>query len=106
MLILSAGPTTIAENTLQAMSCQRWNADLSKEFYEQYQRTVDKYDKLIHNTTGFSFIMGAEAMIALEGACASLIEPGDSVLVLAKGVFGGGFAAYSRCRYTRQTYSG
>ena len=92
MLILSAGPTTIAENTLQAMSCQRWNADLSKEFYEQYQRTVDKYDKLIHNTTGFSFIMGAEAMIALEGACASLIEPGDSVLVLANGVFGRGFA--------------
>ena len=90
MLILSAGPTTIAENTLQAMSCQRWNADLSKEFYEQYQRTVDKYDKLIHNATGFSFIMEAEAMIALEGACASLIEPGDSVL--ANGVFGRGFA--------------
>ncbi len=92
MLILSAGPTTIAENTLQAMSQQRWNADLSKEFYEQYQRVVEKYDKVIQNSRGFSFIMGAEAMIALEGACASLIEPGDQVLVLANGVFGRGFA--------------
>ena len=92
MLILSAGPTTIADNTLQAMSQQRWNADLSKEFYEQYQRVVEKYDRVIKNTSGFSFIMGAEAMIALEGACASLIEPGDEVLVLANGVFGRGFA--------------
>ncbi len=92
MLILSAGPTVIADNTLQAMSIQRWNTDLSKEFYAQYQRTVAKYDELIRNTSGFSFIMGAEAMIALEGACASLIEPGDQVLVLANGIFGRGFA--------------
>lgn len=92
MIILSAGPTTIAENTLQAMSVQRWNTDLCKQFYEQYQRVVAKYDALIQNTKGFTFIMGAEAMIALEGACASLIEPQDKVLVLANGIFGRGFA--------------
>ncbi|RRD92592.1 alanine--glyoxylate aminotransferase family protein [Clostridiales bacterium COT073_COT-073] len=92
MLILSAGPTTIAPNTLAAMSQQKWNADLSKPFYEQYQRVVAKYDELIQNTSGFSFIMGAEAMIALEGACASLIEPKDKILVLANGIFGRGFA--------------
>lgn len=92
MLILSAGPTTIASNTLEAMSIQKWNADLSKGFYEQYQRVVDKYDRVIKNTKGFSFIMGAEAMIALEGACASLIEKGDEVLVIANGIFGRGFA--------------
>lgn len=92
MLILSAGPTTIAPNTLEAMGKQKWNADLSREFYEQYQRVVAKYDRLVGNTKGFSFIMGAEAMIALEGACASLIEPGDEVLVLANGIFGRAFA--------------
>ena len=92
MLILSAGPTMMADNTLQAMSRQRWNSDLSREFYEQYQRVTEKYDQVIQNNRGFSFIMGAEAMIALEGACASLIEPGDQVLVLANGVFGRGFA--------------
>lgn len=92
MLILSAGPTTIAQNVLEAMKIQKWNTDLSQGFYKQYQRVVDKYDELIKNTTGYSFIMGAEAMIALEGACASLIEKGDKVLVIANGIFGRGFA--------------
>lgn len=92
MLILSAGPTTMAKNTLEAMSIQRWNADLSRDFYAQYERIVAKYDQLIKNSTGYSFIMGAEAMIALEGACASLIESGDKVLVLSNGIFGRGFA--------------
>lgn len=91
MLILSAGPTTMAENTLEAMKMQKWNSDLSKDFYEQYQRVVAKYDEVIKNTTGYTFVMGAEAMITLEGACASLIEKGDSVLVFANGIFGRGF---------------
>jgi aspartate aminotransferase-like enzyme len=39
--------------------------------------------------------MSGEGILGLESACASLIEPGDKVLVLDNGIFGRGFADFA-----------
>ena len=85
--ILTPGPTKVAENVRMARALETTNPDLDPAFYEFYRVTCAKYSHFL-NTANPSFILSGE------GACASLTEPGDRVLVLDNGLYGKGFADF------------
>lgn len=91
--IMTPGPTQVKENIRLARSCACTNPDLDEEFYDFYKETCELISKLLH-TQNETIIMDGEGILGLEAACASLTEPGDSVLVLDNGIYGKGFADF------------
>jgi pyridoxamine--pyruvate transaminase len=89
---LAAGPVEVPERTRR---------DLSKPvlyhydpaFKEQFAHTSDLL-KQVFQTEYDVVIMQGEAILGLEAAAASLIEPGDKVLNLVSGVFGKWFQLF------------
>lgn len=92
-LIMTPGPTQVAENVRMARSLATTNPDLDLDFYEFYKKTCGTLSALMHTTNPF-FIMSGEGILGLEAACASLTEAGDRVLVIDNGIFGAGFADF------------
>ncbi len=99
--IMSAGPTSVHPEVLKASQRPLRNTDLDPEYIAFQRKTEEKISRLLH-TKAKSFIMLGEAMLGLDGAMASLIEPGDRVLILSNGVFGAGFEDIAK-RYGAQT---
>ena len=93
IMIMTPGPTQVAENVYHARSLRTTNPDLDPQFYEFYRDTCRLFGKLIH-TENPCFILGGEGILGLEAACASLTEQGDRVLVIDNGIFGKGFADF------------
>lgn len=90
---MTPGPTRVRENVRLARSLECTNPDIDEEFVEFYKETCDLLSKCL-NTKNETFILGGEGILGLEAACASLTEPGDKVLVLDNGLYGGGFADF------------
>ena len=92
-LIMTPGPTNIRERVRRALSKEITNPDLDLDFYEFYKETCDKLKELL-KTTNDVLILNGEGILGLEAACASIIEPGDRVLVIDNGIFGKGFGDF------------
>ena len=90
---MTAGPTEVRENVLNARSMPFTNPDLDLDFYDYYKETCELFSKAV-NTENEAFILGGEGILGLEAACASLTEPGDRVLVIDNGIFGKGFTDF------------
>lgn len=101
--IMSAGPTSVHPDVLKASQRPLKNTDLDKDYVAFQRETEQKISKLLH-TEAKSFIMLGEAMLGLDGAMASLVEPGDRVLVISNGPFGEGFHDMAQ-RYGAETVS-
>lgn len=91
--IMTPGPTQVRENVRLARSLETTNPDLDFEFYDYYKETCELIGELLH-TKNNCYILAGEGILGLEAACASLTEPGDSVLVIDNGVYGKGFADF------------
>lgn len=94
MIVMSAGPTLVPQNVRDAMVSNFTNTDLDKE-YIKFHRNVEKKISKLLNTDSLSFTMLGEAMLGLDGACASFISPNDRVLVLSNGIFSHGFKDFA-----------
>lgn len=92
-LLMTPGPTFVRENVRQAMAEQIINPDIDMDFYELYKETCQMVQKIIR-TKEEVLILDGEGILGLEAACASLIEPGDRVLVISNGIFGAGFGDF------------
>ncbi len=95
MLIMSAGPTHVPDRVRKAMVKNFTNTDLDPE-YIRFHRECEKKVSKVLNTEAKSFLMLGEAMLGLDGACASFVEKGDRVLVIVNGIFSEGFADFVR----------
>lgn len=91
--LMTPGPTQVNEEVLAARARIFKNPDVDLSFVEEYKQLCLKISRLL-NTDKESFILGGEGILGLEAACASLIEPGDKVLVIDNGIFGRGFADF------------
>lgn len=91
MLVMTPGPTMISKNVRSAMARKNTNTDLDMDFFEEYKMTCDMLKELVNSKKSYPIIMMGEALLGLEAACASIIEPKDKVLVIENGVFGEGF---------------
>ncbi|MGI8484850.1 MAG: pyridoxal-phosphate-dependent aminotransferase family protein [Thermomicrobiales bacterium] len=93
-LTMASGPVDVTVETLRAMQRPAlYHYD--PRFIEIFARTNDLL-KHVFQTEYDTVIMQAEAILGLEAAAASLIEPGDKVLNLVSGVFGKGFEPWIR----------
>jgi len=92
-LIMTPGPTSIADNVLFALGENSINPDLDKQFFIDYEKLLKKLANFL-NTSSDVLILGGEGILGLEASCASLIEPEDRVLCLSNGPFGKGFASF------------
>lgn len=92
-LIMTAGPTPVAENTRLARSEQGKNPRFDTSFLEDYKSITNKISSYL-NTENKTHILCGEGILGLEAACASLIEEGDRCLVITNGIFGDDFADF------------
>ncbi|MDO4477909.1 MAG: alanine--glyoxylate aminotransferase family protein [Lachnospiraceae bacterium] len=91
--MMTPGPTQVSDAVLDARSLRFKQPDCDPSFVEDYKQLCLDISRLLH-TDHETFILGGEGILGLEAACASLIEPGDHVLVLDNGIFGRGFADF------------
>lgn len=91
--LMTPGPTQVSEEVMAARAAAFRNPDIDLEFVEEYKQLCLEISRLL-GTDNESFILGGEGILGLEAACASLIEPGDKVLVIDNGIFGRGFADF------------
>lgn len=91
--LMTPGPTQVREEVMAARAAQFKNPDIDGTFVEEYKQLCLKISSLL-GTDNETFILGGEGILGLEAACASLIEPGDRVLVIDNGIFGRGFADF------------
>lgn len=91
--LMTPGPTQVSEEVMRARAEVFRNPDIDEIFVEEYKQLCDKISALLE-TKNETFILGGEGILGLEAACASLIEPGDKVLVIDNGIYGRGFADF------------
>jgi len=91
--IMTPGPTQVSDDVMAARAKFFGNPDIDEDFVEEYKELCLTISRLL-NTENETFILGGEGILGLEAACASLIEPGDKVLVIDNGIYGKGFADF------------
>lgn len=91
--IMTPGPTQVRDNVMAARSEWFKNPDIDESFVEDYKQLCQKISQLL-GTQNETLILDGEGILGLEAACASLIEPGDKVLVIDNGLYGRGFADF------------
>lgn len=94
-MIMTPGPTEVHEDVRRTMAQDITNPDLDLNFYEYYKESCNKLKELL-NTKEDVLILDGEGILGLEAACASLIEPGDRVLIIDNGIFGRGFGDFAK----------
>lgn len=92
-MLMTPGPTRVAENVRLTRALECTNPDMDYEFTELYERTCKKIGQILHTKNDVRILSG-EGILGLEAACASLTEAGDRVLVIDNGIFGEGFADF------------
>lgn len=93
-LTLASGPVDVTNETLRAMQ-RPLVYHYDPVFIETFAHTTDLL-KQVFRTQNDVIIMQAEAILGLEAAAASVIEPGVKVLNLVSGVFGKWFEDFVR----------
>lgn len=91
--LMTPGPTMVKDNVMTARAAEFRNPDIDELFVEEYKLLCLKISELL-GTNNETIILDGEGILALEAACASLIEKGDKVLVIDNGIYGNGFADF------------
>lgn len=92
---LVPGPVRIAPATLAAYGHDYPSADLEPEFVALYRETAARLGQIMRTRNQVVIALG-EAMVVLWGTMKSALGPGDRVLAVNSGLFGGGFAEMAR----------
>lgn len=92
---LVPGPVRIAPETLAAYGQDWASADLEPEFGELYRATAGQLQAIMGTRNQVAIALG-EAMVVLWGTIKSALGPGDRVLAVNSGLYGGGFAEMAR----------
>jgi pyridoxamine--pyruvate transaminase len=92
LFTMSAGPIEVTERVLHAISAQTLD-QYDPLFIDIYHETTARI-AAVFQTRNDVIIQHGEAVLALESAGASTIEPGDKCLVLVSGPFGKGYGRH------------
>jgi aspartate aminotransferase-like enzyme len=92
---LVPGPVSIPEAVRAAYTVDYGSADLESEFFALYAECEQELQTVL-GTTNDVTIHSGEGMIALWGALKSVLLPGDRVLAVSTGLFGGGIGEMAR----------
>jgi pyridoxamine--pyruvate transaminase len=94
LLSMASGPAEGTLRTLRALSRQILN-HCDPVFYDLFDDTTEKLKRLFRTKNDLVMLQG-EALLGLESAAFSTIEPGDKCLNLVSGIYGHLFAWYIR----------
>lgn len=90
---MTPGPTEVPERVRRRMAEPTYNPDVEPEFAEFYASLSEKLGRA-YRTDDDVVVLGGEGILGLEASIASAIDDGDTVLCLANGVYGEGFADF------------
>ena len=90
---MTPGPTYIHEDVRSALAREITNPDLDSDFFEFYRILCSKIGNLL-KTDNEVIILSGEAILGLEAAVASLVEPKEKVLCIENGIYGYGFGDF------------
>jgi aspartate aminotransferase-like enzyme len=90
-LRMTPGPTELPPEVRDALGREPVNPDVEGQFTEDYRRLLEKLGR-VYDTDDEMVVLGGEGMLGLEASVASLVDYGETVLCLANGVYGEGFA--------------
>ena len=99
-LLMIPGSTIQNPSVLSAM-CRQSDSHLSLEWARRFKLVLEDLKKILL-TKGESFVFAGSGTLSQEAGLCSLIEPGDSVLCLNNGYFGGRFTDIAK-RYGAKT---
>ncbi len=88
---MTPGPTALPPEVREALAREPVNPDVEAAFTDDYRRLLEKLAD-VYGTDDDVVVLGGEGMLGLEAAVASLVAPDETVLCLANGVYGAGFA--------------
>jgi aspartate aminotransferase-like enzyme len=91
VLRMTPGPTELPPEVREALGRPIQNPDVEAAFATYYGEVLEKL-ATVYGTDDEVVVLSGEGMLGLEASVASLLAPGDEVLVLANGIFGAGFA--------------
>ena len=89
-MVLTPGPTAVEEPVRRALARPVTNPDVDPAFAQFYDGLAKKLASIM-GTSNPVLVLTGEGMLGLDAAVASLVEPGEPVLVVSNGVFGRGF---------------
>jgi aspartate aminotransferase-like enzyme len=92
-LLMTPGPTALPPEVREAMGHELVNPDVDPAFTADYRRLLEKLST-VHGTDDDVVVLGGEGILGLEASVASLVAPGETVLCLANGLYGEGFADF------------
>ena len=92
-LLMTPGPTALPPEVREALGRPLVNPDVEPEFTADYRRLLDELG-VVHGTDDDVVVLGGEGILGLEASVASLVAPGETVLCLANGLYGEGFADF------------
>jgi len=93
--------STIQNPSVLSAMCRQSDSHLSLEWARRFKLVLEDLKKILL-TKGESFVFAGSGTLSQEAGLCSLIEPGDSVLCLNNGYFGGRFTDIAR-RYGAKT---
>jgi aspartate aminotransferase-like enzyme len=88
---MTPGPTALPPEVHEALSRPLVNPDVDPGFAADYRRLLEKLST-VHGTDDDVVVLGGEGILGLEASVASTVAPGETVLCLANGLYGEGFA--------------
>ena len=92
-LLMTPGPTALPPEVRETMGRELVNPDVDPAFTADYRRLLEKLST-VHGTNDDVVVLGGEGILGLEASVASLVAPGETVLCLANGLYGNGFADF------------
>lgn len=90
-LLMIPGPTTLSSRVREALAQPQWSHS-SPEFHDAFVDLLELTKYAFVTRDGFPYVITGSGTVAMEATAASLIEPGEKVLVLDTGHFGQRFA--------------
>jgi len=90
---MTPGPTALPPEVREALGRPLVNPDVDPGFAADYRRLLEKL-ATVHGTDDDAVVLGGEGILGLEAGVASLVAPGETVLCLANGLYGQGFADF------------
>jgi len=92
-LLMTPGPTALPPEVREALGRPLVNPDVDPAFAADYRRILEKL-ATVHGTDDDAVVLGGEGILGLEASVASLVAAGETVLCLANGLYGEGFADF------------
>ncbi|MCH8022362.1 MAG: alanine--glyoxylate aminotransferase family protein [Thaumarchaeota archaeon] len=90
-LLLIPGPTNLSPRVRAVMGAPQVGHS-SPKFYDAFKELLELTADVFMGKHGLAFVISGSGTCAMESVVASLIEPGDKVMVLDTGAFGQRFA--------------